>query len=176
MPAERFYSRAHAWVQPERENVVRVGLDDLAAHLVGAADRIEMPEPGQHLRRGRPALRLVRGGEAVDVPAPLDGEVVVINQAVVDAPSTFAALPYDEGWLLELRPQVSEENLSGLMFGDNARRWQRGEAERLTRLFRGKTDTAADGATLAHDAMAGIPGVRWSKMLRKFLRGGARRA
>ncbi|MCK4355620.1 hypothetical protein KAW44_00900, partial [Candidatus Bipolaricaulota bacterium] len=62
-------------------------------------------------------------------------------------------------------------NLSGLMFGQNAHDWQRSEVVRLGRMFQDRIATAADGATLAHDALAGIPGVRWSKVLRKFLRG-----
>jgi hypothetical protein len=37
-------------------------------------------------------------------------------------------------------------------------------------MFQGGMATAADGAKLARDALAGIPGVRWSKVLRKFLK------
>jgi len=65
---------------------------------------------------------------------------------------------------------VSEDNLSGLMFGRIARSWQRSEAQRLGEMLQGSVATAADGATLAHDALAGIPGVRWSMVLHKFLK------
>jgi len=173
MPAELFYGRGHSWVKPSGENVVRIGLDDLAAHLVGGVDAVEMPEPGQPLRQGKPALRLIRGGEAVDLRSPLDGEVAAINQSVVDAPEVLSDRPYEEGWLIEIRPRMSEKNLTGLMFGETARRWQRNEAERLGQMFGGKMATAADGATLAHDALSGIPGVRWSKVLRKFFKDGS---
>jgi len=57
------------------------------------------------------------------------------------------------------------------MFGRTARDWQRSEAGRLGRMFGGKVATAADGATLANDALSGIPGVSWSKVLREFLKG-----
>jgi glycine cleavage system H protein len=170
MPVDRFYCRQHAWVQPGRDGSVMVGLDDLVAHLIGRVDAIKMPKPGQHLRRGKPALSLIRGGESVDVHSPINGDVMVVNQSVVDSPNVLPERPYGDGWLLALRPTVSEEDLSGLMFGRVAREWQQEEARRLGEMFRGKMATAADGATLAHDALAGIRGVSWSKVLRKFLK------
>jgi glycine cleavage system H protein len=171
MPSDLFYYRGHSWVRSEKDDSVRVGLDDLAAHLIGNVDAVEMPKPGEKLRRGKPALRLIRDGESVKVYSPMDGEVMVVNQSVVDAPRVLSTQPYDDGWLLTIRPRVSEDNLSRLMFGQNAHNWQRGEVVRLGRMFQDRIATAADGATLAHDALAGIPGVRWSKVLRNFLRG-----
>jgi glycine cleavage system H protein len=170
LPADRFYCRGHAWVQPGRDGFVRVGLDDLAAHLVGHIDAVQMPDPGKHLRRGKPALRLIRNGESVEVCSPMNGEVMVVNQSVVDSPEVLPDRPYGDGWLLAMRPATAEEDLSGLMSGRTAREWQRGEARRLSDMFQGKVATAADGATLARDALNGIPGVRWSKVLRKFLK------
>lgn len=171
MPSDLFYYRGHSWVRSEKDDSVRVGLDDLAAHLIGNVDAVEMPKPGKKLRRGKPALRLIRDGESVKVCSPMDGEVMVVNQSVVDAPRVLSTQPYNDGWLLTIRPRVSEDNLSRLMFGQNAHDWQRSEVVRLGRMFQDRIATAADGATLAHDALAGIPGVRWSKALRKFLRG-----
>jgi len=113
---------------------------------------------------------LIRGDESVEVYAPMDGEVVAVNQSIADSPAVVPSRPYGDGWLLAMRPSVSESGLSGLMFGHNALEWLREEAQRLTSMFRGRVATAADGAALAHDALAGIPGVSWSKVLRKFLK------
>jgi glycine cleavage system H protein len=170
LPADRFYCRGHAWVQPGRDGSVRIGIDDLVAHLVGRVDAVKMPGPGKRLSRGKPALRLIRDGESVDVCSPITGEVVVVNQSVVDSPEALPARPYGDGWLLAVRPEAAEEDLSELMSGKTARKWQRREARRLGEMFQGGMATAADGAKLARDALAGIPGVRWSKVLRKFLK------
>jgi len=171
IPSDLFYYRGHSWVRSEKDDSIRVGLDDLAAHLIGKVDAIEMPKPGDKLRRGKPALRLIRDGAAVKVYSPMDGEVMVINQSVVDTPRVLSTQPYNDGWLLTIRPRISEDNLSGLMFGKNAHDWQRNEVVRLGKMFQDKFATAADGATLARDALAGIPGVSWSKVLHKFLKG-----
>ena len=171
MPSDLFYYRGHSWLRSEKDDSVRVGIDDLAAHLIGNVDAVEMPEPGAKLQQGKPALRLIRNGKSVEVCSPMDGEVIVVNRSVVDVPRVLSAQPYDDGWLLRIRPQVSKDNLSKLMFSENAHNWQRSEVVRLNEMFQDKIATAADGATLAHDALAGISGVRWSKVLRKFLRG-----
>ncbi len=171
MPSDLFYYRGHSWARSEKDDSIRVGLDDLAAHLIGNVDAVEMPKPGEKLRRGKPALRLIRDGQSVEVCSPMDGEVMVVNESVVDTPRILISQPYDDGWLLMIRPRVSEDNISGLMFGQNAHDWQRSEVVRLDRMFHDRIATAADGATLAYDALAGIPGVRWSKVLRKFFRG-----
>jgi glycine cleavage system H protein len=170
MPPELFFNRGHLWLRPDKGGVV-IGLDDLLAHLVGRLDEVKIPKPGDRLRRGKPALRLIREGEYVDVCSPMNGKVVVVNQSIFDSPDILPDRPYSDGWLLAIRPTISEENLSGLMFGRKARDWQKKEVQRLGDMFRGKMATAADGATFAHDALAGIPGIRWSKVLRKFLKG-----
>ncbi len=171
MPADRFYHRGHAWVQPGRDGFIRIGIDDLLAHLIGCVDTIEMPGQGKHLRRGKPALRLIRGRESVELCSPVNGEIMAVNQSIIDSPRILPTQPYGDGWLLTVRPTVSEDNVNELMFGRNAHDWQREETQRLGKMFRGKTATAADGARLAHDALAKLPGLRWSKVLRKFLKG-----
>jgi glycine cleavage system H protein len=171
MPSDLFYYSGHSWVRSERDDSVRVGIDDLAAHLIGNVDAIEMPKPGEKLRQGKPALHLIRNGESVEVCSPIDGEVIVVNQSVVDVPRVLSAQPYDDGWLLTIRPEVSKDNISKLMFSENAHNWQRSEVVRLSKMFQDKMAIAADGATLAHDALTGVSGIRWSKVLRKFFRG-----
>lgn len=171
MPADLFYFRGHAWIRPEAAGTVRIGIDDLVARLAGAVDSIGMPKTGARVRQGKPVVRLGRAGETVDVLSPIDGEVVAVNRAVVDSPGSMTTDPYGAGWLVMVRPVAAESNLPQLMFSDAAIAWQKGEATRLAGMFQGTAGpTAADGATLAHDPLARIPGVRWSRVLREFLK------
>src|ERR1700690_3720864 len=48
------YHAGHTWVQRERRNGARVGLDDFAAKLAGNIDGIELPKPDQWFRQGQP--------------------------------------------------------------------------------------------------------------------------
>ncbi|MCD6496747.1 MAG: glycine cleavage system protein H [Deltaproteobacteria bacterium] len=169
MPSNLLYHRGHSWVRPDKDDSVRIGLDDIVAHLIGKVDAIKMPKPGETVRQGKPVLRLIRNDETVEVCSPMDGEVAIVNQAVIDTPRILAAEPYEDGWLMTIRPTLTEDALYDLKFGDNAHQWQKNEVTRLQAMFQDEIATAADGATLAHDALAGIPGVRWSEVLNKFL-------
>jgi glycine cleavage system H protein len=173
LPRELFYFGGHAWIRPEADGTVRVGIDELAARLVGRLDAVEMPRKGAHLRQGKPALRLVRGGESVDVPAPIDGDVMIVNRSAIDQPGSIATEPYGSGWLFLVRPTAPERSVPKLLFAQAARTWERAEVERVTGMFRDANvgATAADGATLAHDPLASISGVRWSDVLKKIFRG-----
>jgi hypothetical protein len=85
MPADRLYHRGHAWVKPEEDGTVTVGLDDMARRLVGAPDAVVPPSPGERVVHGGPALRLrTRGGE-IRVLSPVEGVVLGTEGAGLDA-------------------------------------------------------------------------------------------
>jgi glycine cleavage system H lipoate-binding protein len=172
MPQDLFYFGGHAWVRPAAEGTVRIGLDDFVGRLAGRIDSLEMPRKGAHLRQGRTAVRLVRGGESVEVPSPIDGDVLLVNRGAIDAPTSVTGDPYGAGWLLTLKPRQIERDLVRLRFGDAAAAWQKSEVGRLLEMVQSGRPTAADGGTLAHDALAGVPGNRWAEILRKFFKGG----
>jgi glycine cleavage system H lipoate-binding protein len=171
MPPELFYHRGHIWARPAKGNTIVIGIDDLASHLLGPIDEVKMPGPGRLLKRGKPAVHLSRNAKSVDVISPVDGKVVLVNQSVIDMPRIIETRPYTDGWLMVIHHQTSTKDLSGMMFGRTARDWQKQKVHRLNDMFQGKMATAADGATLARDALAGIPGVRWPRIMRKLLKG-----
>jgi glycine cleavage system H lipoate-binding protein len=172
MPQDLFYFGGHAWVRPAADGAVRIGLDDFVGRLAGRIDSLEMPRKGAHLRQGRTAVRLVRRGESVEVPSPIDGDVLLVNRGAIDAPASVTRDPYGTGWLLLLKPRQIERDLVRLRFGDAAAAWQKSEVGRLLELVQSGQPTAADGGTLVHDALAGVPGNRWAEILRKFFKGG----
>src|SRR5579864_920801 len=51
VPENLSYHPGHSWLVRERKNVVRVGVDEFAAALMGKVDRITVPSPGQWLRQ-----------------------------------------------------------------------------------------------------------------------------
>ena len=56
VPADRLYHRGHAWLKPEEDGTVTLGLDDLATRLVGKPDALDLPAVGDAPRRERPRL------------------------------------------------------------------------------------------------------------------------
>ena len=94
------YHAGHAWLQRERSNIARTGVDEFAAALAGDITKIELPKPGQWIRQGQKAWTLHRNGETTEMVSPIEGEVIEVNQQVVKNPTLLRDDPYGSGWLM----------------------------------------------------------------------------
>ena len=101
-PEELKYHREHDWARLDGDEAV-LGITWFAQDSLGELVHFEAPETGATVARDS-AYGEVESVKAVsDVIAPLSGEVLEVNQAVVDAPETVNEDPYGEGWLIRLR-------------------------------------------------------------------------
>jgi glycine cleavage system H protein len=101
-PDDLRYHREHDWARIEGDEAV-LGITWYAQDSLGELVHYEAPDVGQRIER-ESAYGEVESVKAVsDVIAPLSGEVVEVNQKVVDAPETVNADPYGEGWLIRIR-------------------------------------------------------------------------
>lgn len=103
VPAELKYTAEHEWAKKEGDLVV-VGITDHAQSALGDVVYLELPEPGRKITKGQ-TFGVVESVKAVsDLYAPLDGEVVEVNKALVDAPEGVNKDPYGGAWMLKVRP------------------------------------------------------------------------
>jgi glycine cleavage system H protein len=101
-PAELKYHREHDWARIEGDEAV-LGITWFAQDALGELVHYEAPEAGSTVTRDQ-AYGEVESVKAVsDVIAPVSGEVVDVNNKVVDEPETVNADPYGEGWLVRIR-------------------------------------------------------------------------
>jgi glycine cleavage system H protein len=75
---------------------------------------VELPKPGQKVEKGKQAAVVESVKAASEVFAPVTGEVVEANQALVDEPATINADPMGKGWFMKLR-LADTSQLDGLM-------------------------------------------------------------
>ena len=111
-----YYTKEHEWVRVEGDTAT-VGITDFAQGQLGDVVFVEVPEPGRHVKQGGEAAVVESVKAASDVYAPLGGEVVEGNQAVVDEPSLVNSDPEGEGWFFRLRLADTNE-LNDLMNAD----------------------------------------------------------
>ena len=97
VPEQLSYHPGHGWTMRERRNMVRVGVDEFAAALIGKAEKIELPKPGQWIRQGQKTWGFYRNGEKTEMVSPTEGEVVEINSEVLRNPSLLRTDPYGKG-------------------------------------------------------------------------------
>lgn len=171
VPPDRWYHRGHAWARPENGGVVTVGLDDFAVHLVGPLARVSLPAVGAVVGQGEPAWRLVADdGRAVEMLSPIDGAVVDINAAAAEDPRLAQDQPYEEGWLLKVRPARLRANRTGLLSGDSARLWMRQSVAALqARVAPALGTLAQDGGSPLRSMARALAPDDWTTVARAFL-------
>ncbi|MFL5942889.1 MAG: glycine cleavage system protein GcvH [Gaiellaceae bacterium] len=104
-PDDLKYHEEHDWARVEGEEAV-LGITWFAADALGELVHFEPPEPGSTVTKGQSYGEVESVKAVSDVIAPLSGEVLEVNQQVVDAPETVNEDPYGNGWLVRIR--VSE--------------------------------------------------------------------
>ena len=88
IPAELKYIASHEWIRDEGDGIVTVGITDFAQESLGDVVFIELPEVGSEINKDD-AIAVVESVKAAsDIYAPVSGEVIEINEALVDAPES----------------------------------------------------------------------------------------
>jgi glycine cleavage system H protein len=104
IPATLRYTKSHEWAtEPDANGVVTVGITDFAQDQLGDVVFVELPEVGRRVAAGAATAVVESVKTASDIYAPLAGEVVAANDALVDAPEAINTGAYGDGWLFKVR-------------------------------------------------------------------------
>ena len=108
LPEDLSYAEDHEWILRDGDTV-KIGISDYAQDQLGDMVFIELPEVGQTVAAAEACAVVESVKAASDVYAPVGGEIVEVNEALVDSPETVNQDTYGEGWLFRLQPaDVSE--------------------------------------------------------------------
>ncbi|WP_455478078.1 glycine cleavage system protein GcvH [Bartonella sp. B10] len=108
-----YFTQDHEWLSIEGQ-VVTVGITHYAQEQLGDLVFIDLPQRGTLLSKGDSAAVVESVKAASDVYAPLDGEVIEINEALVKSPELVNQNAEKEGWLWKMKLQ-DETQLEELM-------------------------------------------------------------
>jgi glycine cleavage system H protein len=116
VPSDLRYTRDHEWIRIDGDEAT-VGITAYAADQLGDIVFVELPDAGRTLEQARP-FGVVESVKAVsDLFAPVSGEVMAINDALVGGPELVNSDPYGDGWMVRLRISEPDE-LDDLLDGD----------------------------------------------------------
>jgi glycine cleavage system H lipoate-binding protein len=120
----RFYSQCHTWAQVEEKGYVRIGIDDFGQNILGPIEEICLPLRDEKI--GKKSIRIKARGSII----PL--------------------IPYEEGWMVLIRPTRLVKNLNTLFYGTATIQWFDVEMHRLAALISTELNHGADdlGMTL----------------------------
>lgn len=111
-PDDRKYSESHEWHMLDGETVT-VGISRFAVDQLTDVTYVEMQPAGTSVGPGDALGEVESVKTTSDVYSAVAGEVIEVNQAVVDDPSLLNSDPYGQGWLVKIRA-TDASGLEGL--------------------------------------------------------------
>lgn len=169
VPQNLRYHPGHTWALNEGPALVRVGIDDFAAKLLGKVERITLPQRGQWVRQGQKIATMFRDGKSVDMVSPIEGTVADVNDTALANPEAARQDCYGEGWLLKVQAPDAKTNLRNLLGGGMIRAWMEEAVARLQQRSPVMLGALAqDGGPAVDDITAHMPDQDWSELTREF--------
>ncbi|MPW64341.1 glycine cleavage system protein GcvH [Moraxella catarrhalis] len=104
IPADLKYVASHEWLKLEDDGIITVGITDHAQDLLGDVVFVELPEVGRTVSADEEIAVVESVKAASDVYAPIAGEIVEINDELVDSPELANEDPYGKAWFFKIKP------------------------------------------------------------------------
>lgn len=120
LPEDLLYDLDYVWARPEEDGTYTLGITDPAQTMAGRVQYIFFKKPGAHRKAGKSVARLESGKWAGGIPAPFDGVIERINPAVDENPGFVNVAPYDDAWLVVMRPDDPAQAQARLHTGKEA--------------------------------------------------------
>lgn len=102
VPTDRRYTAEHEWLLAEGDTVT-VGITEYAAEKLGDVVYVDLPAAGSDVAEGAVVGEIESTKSVGELFAPVSGEVLEANDAVVAAPELVNSDPFGSGWLLRVR-------------------------------------------------------------------------
>lgn len=102
------YDAEHGWVK-ENSGVIVAGVTDFFQKTAGEIIFIEIPKVGKILEKGQPYASIESGKWVGRLKAPINGEIVEVNSEIADCPYLLNESPYEEGWIIRIKPSNQAE-------------------------------------------------------------------
>lgn len=107
IPENLLYSAEHLWTKETESGLWEAGITDYAQDLLGDIVFVDAPPVGSELIEGKACGLVESVKTGSDLHAPVDGEVVEINQTLANSPEFINDKPY-QAWIFKYKPKQTE--------------------------------------------------------------------
>ena len=114
VPENLHYAESHEWVNSENSEAASVGISDHAQAELSDVVYLELPEVGTVVAKGDSIAVIESVKAANDIYSPVSGEIVEVNEGLVEAPEPINSDPYETGWMVKIKLSDAGE-IEGLL-------------------------------------------------------------
>lgn len=117
IPTELKFTKTHEWVRDEGDNEYTIGITDHAQCLLGDLVYVELPAVDSELGLQEEVGVVESVKAASDIYSPVSGEVLAVNEALIENPALVNEDPYNQGWMFRVRA-FNDNVVESLLDGD----------------------------------------------------------
>ena len=114
IPKDLSYAKTHEWIANDGDGTVTIGITEYAQGSLGDLVFVELPEAGTKVSAGDAVAVVESVKAASDIYAPIDGEIVEINEDLDESPERVNEDPFGQGWLFKMAVNNADD-LDGLL-------------------------------------------------------------
>ncbi len=120
LPDELLYDvENHIWFQEVGDGNVRLGMTAVAAAMAGQVVAFTPKRVGRSVRAGKSCATVESGKWVGPAKSAAGGEVIEVNESMVDTPGTINEDPYGAGWMVILAPEDWDDVKATLVLGSD---------------------------------------------------------
>ena len=112
-PKKLRYAKTHEWASLEGDKCT-VGITQFAVEQLTDVVYVELPDPGDNVFAGESFGEIESVKAVSDLYSPVNGEIVAVNEKVVNDPTIISGDPYGKGWMIKIKIEPGQ-TLDGLM-------------------------------------------------------------
>jgi glycine cleavage system H protein len=110
---EKKFTKEHEWLE-NRDQIVIVGITEFAQDQLGDIVSIEFPQVASSFKQNDVMAIIDSVKASSDIYCPIDEEIIGINEKLLEQPELINQSPYDEGWIVKIKPS-SPDQLNSLL-------------------------------------------------------------
>ena len=105
---ERKFTKEHEWIQ-KSDQIIIVGITEFAQEQLGDIVSIELPQVGSSFKQNDVMTIIDSVKASSDIYCPVDGEIIETNENLLEHPELINKSPYEEGWIVKIKPSNPEQ-------------------------------------------------------------------
>ncbi len=111
---DRLYTETHEWVKLY-DDYALVGITDYAQTLLHEIVFIDLPEINREVKKGQVIAEIESVKSVAEVYSPISGIILDINDRLLEDPGLLNKSPYEDGWIVKIKPKNWEEESTELL-------------------------------------------------------------